>query len=138
MRNKRARDTLKQTRTSKNTAATTIQKAMRGKITRNKIINDYEDQISRAEQNISDLRLNINQQRPEGLRKAKKTLQDRKAELTTRGPVNMGRDQKKEEIRRLNTEIEHYENVLTKRKTGPKVKGIIEQFGGAANTPKKK
>ena len=66
MRNKRARDTLKQTRTSKNTAATTIQKAMRGKITRNKIINDYEDQISRAEKNISDLRLNINQQRPEG------------------------------------------------------------------------
>ena len=138
MRNKRARDTLKQTRTSKNTAATTIQKAMRGKITRNKIINDYEDQISRAEQNISDLRLNINQQRPEGLRKAKKTLQDRKAELTTRGPVNMGRDQKKEEIRRLNTEIEHYENVITKGKTGPKVRGIIEQFGGAAYTPKKK
>jgi len=138
MRNKRARDTLKQTRTSKNTAATTIQKAMRGKITRNKIINDYEDQISRAEKNISDLRLNINQQRPEGLRKAKKTLQDRKAELTTRGPVNMGRDKKKEEIRRLNTEIEHYENVITKGKTGPKVRGIIEKFGGAANTPKKK
>jgi hypothetical protein len=48
MRNKRARDTLKQTRTSKNTAATTIQKAMRGKITRNKIINDYEDQKNRT------------------------------------------------------------------------------------------
>ena len=50
----------------------------------------------------------------------------------------MGRDQKKEEIRRLNTQIEHYENVIIKQKTGPKVKGIIEKFGGAAFTPKKK
>ena len=33
---------------------------------------------------------------------------------------------------------EHYENVITKGKTGPKVKERIEQFGGAAYTPKKK
>ena len=65
MRGKVARDTLKQTRTSQNTAATTIQKTIRGKIARNKIINDYEDQVARAEKK-SDLRLNINQQRPEG------------------------------------------------------------------------
>ena len=37
MRGKIARDTLKKTRTSKNTAATTIQKTIRGKIARNKI-----------------------------------------------------------------------------------------------------
>jgi hypothetical protein len=50
----------------------------------------------------------------------------------------MGRDQKKEEINRLNTEIEHYENVIIPEKRGPKVRGIIEKFGGAAFTPKKK
>ncbi len=50
----------------------------------------------------------------------------------------MGRDQNKEEIRRLNTEIEHYENVIIPEKRGPKVKERKEQFGGAAYTPKKK
>ena len=50
----------------------------------------------------------------------------------------MGRDQKKDEIDRLNTQIEQYENVITKQKTGPKVSGIIEKFGGAAYTSRKK
>ena len=130
MRNKRARDTLKQTRTNKNTAATTIQKAMRGKITRNKIINDYEDQISRAEQNISDLRLNINQQRPEGLRKAVKKLQDRRSELVNRAP-NMDRKLKTEEWRKININEDQYKDVIIEERRGPKVRGIIEQFGGA-------
>ena len=50
----------------------------------------------------------------------------------------MVRDQKNEEIGRLNTEIEHYENVITKGKTGPKVREMVEQIEGAAFTPKKK
>jgi hypothetical protein len=139
MRGKIARNTLQKTRTNKkNTAATTIQKTIRGKITRNKIINDYEDQVTRAEKKISDLRSNLNDQRPEGLRKAKKTLQDRKSDITTRGKTDMNREQKKEETRRLNTLIEQYEDVITKRKTGPKVKERIDQYEGAALTPKKK
>lgn len=44
---------------------------------------------------------------------------------------------KKTENKRLNTQIEDYENVIIKRKTGPNVKGIIDQFGGAAFTPKR-
>ena len=96
-----------------------------------------ERKIARVEKIISALQTDVNTQRPEGLRKALKKLQDRKSEITTRGPIGIGRDQKKEETKRLNTQIEHFENVITKRKTGPKVKGIIEQFGGAAYTPKK-
>ena len=137
MRGKIARNTLQKTRTSKNTAATTIQKTIRGKMARNKIINDYEDQVTRAEKKISDLRSNLNDQRPEGLRKAKKTLQDRKSDITTRGKTDMNREQKKEETKRLNTLIEQYENVITKRKPGPKVREIVEQIEGAAFTPKK-
>ena len=67
-----------------------------------------------------------------------KDLQTKRSELTTRGPVNLSRDEKKEQVKKLTDEIEHYENVITKQKTGPKVKGIIEQFGGAAFTSKKK
>ena len=134
-----------------NYSATTLQTAMRNKRARNALLYEREKKayiekttdkierkIARAEKQISDLRSNLNEQRPKGLRKALKKLQDRKAELTTRGPVNMGRDQKKDEIDRLNKEIKIYENVITKEKTGPKVRGIIEQFGGAAFTPKKK
>jgi hypothetical protein len=87
---------------------------------------------------LSSTRSNLNEQRPEGLRKANKALQDRKSDITTRGRTDLTREQKKEETKRLNTLIEQYENVITKRKTGPKVKGIVEQFEGAALTPKKK
>jgi len=138
MRGKIARNTLQKTRTSKNTAATKIQQTIRGKIARNKIINDCEDQVTRVENILSSTRSNHNEQRPQGLRKAKKALQDRKSEITSRGKTDLTRDQKKEETKRLNTLIEQYENVITKRKTGPKVKEIVEQFGGAAFTPKKK
>jgi len=138
MRGKIARNTLQKTRTSKNTAATKIQKTIRGKIARNKIINDYEDQITRVENILSSTRSNLNEQRPQGLRKAKKALQDRKSEITTRGKTDLTRDQKKEETKRLNTLIEQYENVITKRKTGPKVRENVEQIEGAAFTPKKK
>ena len=117
MRNKIARDTLKKTRTSKNTAAATIQKTFRGKIGRNKLINDYEDQITKVEKNISDLRLNLNEQRPKGLRQGLKKLQDRKSEINTRGITEFNREQKKAENRILNSQIEHYENVIIKRKT---------------------
>jgi hypothetical protein len=85
VRGKIARNTLQKTRTSKNTAAAAIQKTIRGKIARNKIINDYEDQVTRAEKQISDLRSNLNDQRPDGLRKAKKAFQDRKSDITTKG-----------------------------------------------------
>ena len=138
IRGKIAKNTLQKTRTSKNTAATTIQKTIRGKIARNKIINDYEDQVTRVENILSSTRSNLNEQRHEGLRKAKKALQDKKSDITTRGKTDLNREQKKEETKRLNTLIEQYENVITKRKTGPKVKGIVEQFEGAASTPKKK
>ena len=47
-------------------------------------------------------------------------------------------NKKKAENKRLNTQIEDYENVIIKRKPGPNVKGIIDQFGGAAFAPKKK
>ena len=132
-------------------AATTLQKAMRNKSARNALLYEREKKayiekatdkmerkIARAEKQISDLRLNINEQRPKGLRQAVKKLQDRRSEISTRGPIGINRDQKKEEFKRLNEQLEDYENVIIKRKTGPKVKGIIEQFGGAAYTPKKK
>ena len=50
----------------------------------------------------------------------------------------MSRDQKKEEIRKLNKKIEQFENVIEKRKPGPKVQQRIDQYEGAAFTPKKK
>ena len=97
-----------------------------------------ESQIARVEKNISDLRSNINEQRPKGLRDAKKKLQDRRSELVSRLP-HMDRELKMQELRQINTNEAHYENVITKKKTGPKVQDKIEQFGGAASTtPKKK
>jgi hypothetical protein len=56
-------------------------------------------------------------------RKAKKKLQDRKAEINTQGRVaNMTREQRKDETKRLNEQIDNYENTITKRKPGPKSK----------------
>ena len=84
---------------------------------------------------ISSTRSNLNEQRPEGLRKAKKALQDRRSELVTRSK-NMNREQKKAEFKELNTAEQHYNNVILKQKPGPKVRERIEQFEGAAFTPK--
>ena len=50
----------------------------------------------------------------------------------------MDRELKMQELRQINKNEAHYENVITKKKTGPKVQDKIEQFGGAASTPKKK
>jgi hypothetical protein len=68
------------------------------------------------------LRVNVNEQRPEGLRRAKKKLQDRKSEITMQGRTNMTRDQKKAETESLNKRLEHYENTIIKGKPGPKKK----------------
>ena len=137
MRSRIARNTVKQTRITKNTAATKIQKTIRGNIARNKIIKNLEDQVGKVENMISSTRSNLNEQRPEGLRKAKKALQDRRSELVTRSK-NMNREQKKAEFKELNTAEQHYNNVILKQKPGPKVRERIEQFEGAAFTPKKK
>ena len=68
---------------------------------------------------ISSTRSNLNEQRPEGLRKAKKALMDRRSELVTRSK-NMNREQKKAEFIELNTTEQHYDNVINKKKPGPK------------------
>jgi hypothetical protein len=43
----------------------------------------------------------------------------------------MNREQNREENKRLKILIEQDENIITKRKTGTKVKKRIEQFRGA-------
>ncbi len=50
------------------------------------------------------------------------------------------KSQEKEEKDKFTStdEIGHYDNVIIKGKTGPNVKERIEQFGGAAYTPKKR
>jgi len=119
----------------KNMAATKIQKRMRGVMTRKRIgdtISNLEDQLSGVENMLASTRSNLNEQRPKGLRKAIKKLQDRKSELNTEGRVNMPRDQKKEATKDLNKQIEHYESVIIKRKPGPKVKDKIDLYEGAA------
>ena len=68
---------------------------------------------------ISSTRSNLNEQRPKGLRDAKKALQDRRSELVTRSK-NMNREQKKAEFKELNTAEQHYNNVILKQKPGPK------------------
>ncbi len=63
---------------------------------------------------ISSTRSNLNEQRPEGLRKAKKALQDRRSELLHRSP-NMDRILKMNEFRKINineTYESHYDNVI--------------------------
>ena len=68
---------------------------------------------------ISSTRSNLNEQRPEGLRKAKKALMDRRSELVTR-TKNMNREQKKAEFKEINATIQHYVDVIDKKKPGPK------------------
>ena len=133
MKSKIARDTVKK----RTQAIATIQGAMRNRIARDKTIKHFEDQAARVENMLSATRSNINEQRPKGLRDAKKALQDRRSDLVTRSK-NMNREQKKAEFIELNTAEQHYDNVINNKKPGPKVKKGIEQFEGAAFTPKKK
>ena len=104
-------------------SASQIQRAIRSKIARNKArnkaINQVEDQMTRVENRLSLTRSNLNEQRPEGLRKGLKKLQDRRSELVTRARA-MNRDQKKAESKELNATIQHYEDVIDKKKPGPK------------------
>ena len=70
---------------------------------------------------ISSTRSNLNEQRPKGLRDAKKALQDRRSELVTvTRSKNMNREQKKAEFKYLDKAEQHYDNVIDKRKPGPK------------------
>ena len=88
----------KRNRKPRKHAIITVQGAMRNKIARNKTIKHFEDQVAKEKNTVSALRSNFNEQRSEGLRKAKKALLDRKAEINTRGPI-MDREQKKGERR---------------------------------------
>jgi hypothetical protein len=115
MKSKIARDTVKK----RTQAIATIQGAMRNRIARDKTIKHFEDQAARVENMLSATRSNLNEQRPKGLRDAKKALQDRRSELVTRSK-NMNREQKKAEFKELNTTIQHYDNVIDKKKPGPK------------------
>jgi hypothetical protein len=115
MKSKIARDTVKK----RTQAIATIQGAMRNRIARDKTIKHFEDQAARVENMLSATQSNLNEQRPKGLRDAKKALQDRRSELVTRSK-NMNREQKKAEFKELNTTIQHYDNVIDKKKPGPK------------------
>ena len=75
--------------------------------------------MTRVENRLSLTRSNLNEQRPEGLRKGLKKLQDRRSELVTRARA-MNRDQKKAEFKELNATIQDYEDVIDKKKPGPK------------------
>jgi hypothetical protein len=61
----------------KKLGATKIQKVMRGHMGRNqfKMMNQLENEIQRTENMLDSVRRNINEQRPEGLRRRKKQLQ---------------------------------------------------------------
>ena len=50
----------------------------------------------------------------------------------------MDREQKKEELRRINIKEDQYKDVIIEKKRGPKVKELVEQYQGAAMTPPKK
>ena len=95
------------------------------------MINQLENQIQRTENMLDSTRKNINEQRPEGLRRKIKQLQDKKSDLITR-QQGLTRDTKKEELKKVNQELQHYENIIMKRKPGPKVKEKVEQYEGMA------
>ena len=129
-----------------NHSALQIQQAMRSKKARNAMkkardteatFKGVEDQMTKVEKKVSYLHAYVNEQFPEGLRHAVKKLQDRRSELVNRSP-NMDRVLKVEELRKINQTEDHYKNITTKQKPGPKVQERVEQFGGAAYTPKKK
>ena len=46
----------------------------------------------------------------------------------------MPRDQKLKELEKVNEEIKHYEDVIVKKKPGPKIQELVQKF----DTPKKK
>jgi len=100
-------------------------------------ITNMENQLTRTESMLRDTRSNINEQRPAGLRKQIKGLQDRRSELVSRAR-GMDREQKKEELRQINIKEDQYKDVIIEKKRGPKVKELVEQYQGAAMTPKKK
>ena len=100
-------------------AASRIQRAMKGKMARNKAINQVEDKMTRVENRLSLTRSILNEQRPESLRKGLKKLQDRRSELVNRAK-SMNREQKKAEFKEINATIQHYVDVIDKKKPGPK------------------
>jgi hypothetical protein len=100
-------------------AASQIQRAMKGKMARNKAINQVEDKMTRVENRLSLTRSILNEQRPESLRKGLKKLQDRRSELVNRAK-SMNREQKKAEFKEINATIQHYVDVIDKKKPGPK------------------
>jgi len=114
----------------KNLGATKIQKIMRGHMGRKQfmMMNKLENEIQKTENMLDSTRKNINEQRPEGLRRKIKQLQDKKSDLITR-QQGLTRDTKKEELKKVNQELQHYENIIMKRKPGPKVK---QQYEGMA------
>ena len=69
---------------------------------------------------LRDTRANINEQRPAGLRKQIKGLQDRRSELVS-GARGMNREQKKEELRQINIKEDQYRDVIMPEKRGPKL-----------------
>ena len=104
-----------------------------------RIITDMENQLTRTENMLNATRANINEQRSEGLKKQLKKIKDRRSELLTRAKT-MNRDQKIEEMRLINEREDQYKDVIKKQKPGPKgtnVKDLVEQYQGAAFTPKK-
>ena len=111
------------------TQAAKIEKKMEKKHLQ--MINQLENQIQRTENMLDSTRKNINEQRPEGLRKKIKQLQDKKSDLITR-QQGLTRDVKKQELKKVNQELQHYENIIMKRKPGPKVKEKVEQYEGMA------
>lgn len=117
-----------------------IQNAFRNKRARDETgrrITNMENQLTRTESMLRDTRSNINEQRPAGLRKQIKGLQDRRSELVSRAR-GMDREQKKEELRQINIKEDQYKDVIIEKKRGPKVKELVEQYQGAAMTPPKK
>ncbi len=99
-----------------------------------------ENQLTRtaSESMIRDTRPNINEQRPAGLRKQIKGLQDKRSELVSRAR-GMDREQKKEELRQVNIKEDQYKDGIIEKKRGPRVSELVEQYqGAAAKTPKKK
>ena len=116
----------------KKLGATKIQKVMRGHMGRKQfMMNKLENEIQRTENMLDSTRKNINEQRPEGLRRKIKQLQDKKSDLITR-QQGLTRDTKKEELKKVNQELQHYENIIMKRKPGPKVRETVEQYEGMA------
>jgi hypothetical protein len=125
-----------------------IQNAFRNKQARNEVnmrktietntarrITDMENELTRTENMLNATRANINEQRPKGLRKELKILQDRRSDLVNRNK-KMDREQKKEELRLIDEKEQHYQNVIKQHKRGPKVKDLANQYT-AALTPKK-